>query len=285
MADAGVPMLSDSGKSVACPVLLKRALEYATEFDLPLASMGDVPKLSKGGSINEGSVSYRLGVPGVPTICEEIGIDRIIRIAQYTGGHLHIQQVTTGIGMKAIERAKADGINVTCEVSPHHLIFNEEDIGEYDSNYKVFPPLRTREDNELLREGLKAGVFDVVATNHAPLTRYEKGNDFGSAPFGITGLETAVISLFDRFIRRDVFGWDVLVRHYSAEPRRLMKRDPVPLKEGQPADFFVFDPEGETHFSGDSMASRSSNTPFIDQTLKGAVVEVVRWNESLKGKA
>ncbi len=282
MAEAGVPMLTDSARTITSPLFFMRAMEYASDFDLPLAACGDVDEMSRGRALNEGPVSYRLGLPGIPSIAEEIGIDRYIRIAQYTRGHLHLQQVSTAVGMKAIQRAKADGIDVTCEVSPHHLIFCEEDIVNYDTNFKTWPPLRTEEDSNLLLHGLMEGVFDVIATNHSPHTRYEKATDFGSAPFGITGLETAVVSLYDRFIRNDVFGWDVLVRHYSSEPRRLLKRDPVPIRENRPADFFVFDPAGETTPTESTMQSKSANTPWIGQTLAGRICEVVRWNQVLK---
>ena len=282
MADAGVPMLTDDGDPVPCPNLLKRAMDYANDFGLPIASHCEVKELSAHGSMNEGSVSYGLGLHGVPAISEEICLDRDIRIAQYTGGHVHIQHVTSARGMLTIRRAKEDGIRVTCEVSPHHLIFNEEDIGDYDTNYKMNPPLRTAEDNEALLQGLIDGVFDVIATDHAPHSEFEKSNDFGNAPYGITGLETAVLSLYNRFIQRGRFGWDILVKRYSAEPRRLLGLDTVPIQEGCPAEFIVVDLEGETTFSKEWMRSKSSNTPFIDQTLAGEIRSVVKGVDCLK---
>jgi len=282
MAAKGVPMLTDDGDPVADPRLLRRAMEYAREFGLPCASHCEVKSLSGNGAMNEGEVSYRLGIPGIPAISEEICLDRDIRIAGYTGGHVHIQHTTTAIGMTTIRRAKEDGIKVTAEVSPHHLIFNEENIGDdYDTNYKMNPPLRTAEDNELLLQGLIDGIFDVIATDHAPHTEFEKSNDFGSAPFGITGLETAVVSLYHHFIKPGKFGWDLLVKRYSAEPRRLIHRDPVPIVEGGAAEFIVFDPEKTTTFTKDFMRSKSSNTPFIDQALDGQITCVVRDGEVL----
>ncbi len=282
MAEAGVPMLTDDGNSVSSPNLLKRAMEYAKDCGLPIASHCEVAELSADGAMNEGPVSYRLGLPGIPTISEEICIDRDIRIAQYTGAHLHIQHVSSARGMLAIKRAKEDGINVTCEIAPHHLLFNEEDIGDYDTNYKMNPPLRTAEDNALLLQGLKEGVFDVIATDHAPHSKFEKANDFGSAPFGITGLETAVLSLYDRYISKGIFGWDILVKRYSAEPRRLMGLDVVPIKEGQAAEFIVIDLDGETTFTKEFMGSKSSNTPFVDEVLAGEIRNVVKGGECLK---
>ncbi|HAT18992.1 MAG TPA: dihydroorotase, partial [Verrucomicrobiales bacterium] len=155
------------------------------------------------------------------------------------------------------------------------------DIGEYDTHYKMNPPLRTLEDNAALLEGLKEGVFDLIATDHAPHGEFEKGQDFVSAPNGITGLETALVSLHDRFIAAGEFGWDLIVKRYSAEPRRLMGLDPVAVEEGKPAELIVFDPTGETTFSRDFMRSKSVNTPFLDQTLKGRVDLVVRGREVL----
>ena len=282
MAAKGVPMLTDDGSPVPDPRLLRRAMEYAKDFGLPCASHCEVASLSGKGAINEGPASYRLGLPGIPAISEEICLDRDIRIAQYTGAHVHIQHVTTARGMETIRRAKEDGVRVTCEVAPHHLIFNEDHIVDYDTNYKMNPPLRTAEDNARLLQGLIDGVFDVIATDHAPHSEAEKRhNDFGSAPFGITGLETAVVSLYHHFIKPGRFGWDLLVRRYSAEPRRLIGLDPVPVAEGGPAEFIVFATGKDTTFTREFMRSKSQNTPFIDQTLEGRIVCVVREGEVL----
>ncbi|WP_218280579.1 dihydroorotase [Verrucomicrobium spinosum] len=226
-------------------------------------------------------MSYSLGLEGIPAISEEICLDRDIRIAQYTGAHVHIQHVTTARGMNTIRRFKEEGVKVTCEIAPHHLIFNHEDIRDYDTSYKMNPPLRTPEDNTLLLQGLIDGVFDVIATDHAPHTEFEKKNDFQSAPFGITGLETALPCLYDRFMSKGVFGWDVIVKRYSAEPRRIIKLPPVPVVEGGVAEFIVFDPNGSTTFTKEFMKSKSSNTPFLNQTLKGSVDVVVLKDEVL----
>ncbi len=282
MAGKGVPVLTDDGSPVSNHQVLRRAMEYAKDFDLMLASHCEVMELSGNGAMNEGRISYQLGIPGIPAISEEICLDRDIRIAQYTGAHVHIQHVTTARGMDTIRRFKEEGVNVTCEVAPHHLIFNEDHIGNYDTCYKMNPPLRTAEDNARLLEGLIDGVFDVIATDHAPHTEFEKNNnDFVSAPFGITGLESAVVSLFDRYISKGVFGWDLLVKRYSAEPRRLTKLDPVPVVEGGAAELIVFDPEAQTTFTKSFMRSKSSNTPFLNQLLKGQVRVVIKGDEIL----
>ena len=277
----GVVMLTDDGDPVANPAVLRNAMEYATPYGMFFASHCEVPELSGPRALNEGKVSYQLGIKGSPACSEEICMDRDIRLAHAAGARLHIQHVSSAIGMETIRWWKKRGARVTAEVAPHHLLFNEEDIGEYDTHYKMNPPLRTAEDNAALLEGLKEGVFDLIATDHAPHSEFEKAQDFVSAPNGITGLETAVVSLHDRFISTGQFGWDLLVKRYSAEPRRLMGLEPVAIEKGKEAELIVFDPAGETTFSRDFMCSRSVNTPFLGQTLKGRVDMVVRGSDVL----
>lgn len=270
----GAVMITDDGSPVSDPCVLRRALEYARNFDLMTASHCETMTLSGEGAMNEGSVSYRYGIPGIPAISEEICLDRDIRLAQYTGGRIHIQHVTTARGMETIERFKNEGVRVTAEVSPHHLLFNEEDIEDYNTHYKMNPPLRTAEDNERLLEGLKSGIFDCLATDHAPHTEFEKNLDFASAPFGITGLETAVLSLYDRLIEPGHLDWATLVRRYATEPRNLLGLESVALKAGNPAEIAVFNPGAVTRVSRDFMQSKSINTPFLDQDLKGSIEKV-----------
>ena len=282
MKDAGVVMITDDGSPVENPQLLRRSMEYAREFDLPLASHCETMQLSGPGAMNEGRRSYKLGIPGIPSISEEICISRDIQIAAYTGVHLHIQHVTTAAGMEIIRRAKNDGVNVTCEVAPHHLIFNENHITDYDTYYKMNPPLRTEEDNVRLFEGLIEGVFDVIATDHAPHTEFEKRQqDFEAAPFGITGLETVLPSMFHYFINENKMDWGVMVQRYSSEPRKLLGHDPVSISEGQKAEIVIFNVNGETVFTKEFMESKSPNTPFLDKTLKGSVELVVVGEEVL----
>ena len=281
MKGAGAVMLTDDGYPVDNPQVLRRAMEYAREFDIPIASHCEVKELSGKGCMHEGKVSYSLGLPGIPTISEEICIARDIRLAEFTGVHLHIQHVTTERGMGTIKRAKDRGIHVTCEVAPHHLMFNHEHIGDFDTHYKMNPPLRTPEDNAALLQGLRDGWFDVIATDHAPHTPFEKNQDFASAPFGITGLETALVSLYDHFISKNLLDWGLIVKRYSAEPRRLMKLAPVPIQEGGVAEFIVFNPARATTFSSAFTKSKSLNTPFLDKTLQGMVERVVYRGEEL----
>ena len=281
MRQLGVVMLTDDGDPVANPAVLKNAMEYATPFGMFFASHCEVAELSGPRALNEGKVSYQLGIKGSPACSEEICMDRDIRLAYAAGARIHIQHVSSAIGMETIRWWKQMGAEVTAEVSPHHLMFNEEDIGDYDTHYKMNPPLRTAEDNAALLEGLKEGIFDLIATDHAPHSKFEKEQDFVSAPNGITGLETALVSLHDRFVTSGQIGWDLIVKRYSAEPRRMMGLEVVPVEESKPAELIVFDPGGETTFSREFMRSKSINTPFLDQTLQGRVDLVVRGSEIL----
>jgi dihydroorotase len=285
MKSAGAVMISDDGDPVENPQVLRRAMEYARDFDVMLASHCETKALSGPGAINEGRHAYKLGLFGTPALSEELCLARDCRLAQFTGARLHIQHVTTVRGMRTIDRYKNEGVRVTGEVAPHHLLFIDEDIGDYDTHYKMNPPLRTPEDRAGLIEGLKNGLFDCIATDHAPHTDFEKKREFVAAPNGITGLETAVVSLFHYFIREDQFGWDVLVKRYSAEPRRLVGLPVVSVAAGQTAELALFNPDATTTFSRAFMKSKSQNTPFLNKTLQGAVEMVVLGEAVLKDAA
>jgi dihydroorotase len=275
MANRGVVMLTDSDRTVPCPDLLRRCMEYARDFHLVVTSHCDTPALAKAGAVNEGRVSYQLGLPGIPAISQEIAIDRDIRVAQHTGAKLHLQQISTAHALRAISDAKATGTNVTCEVSPFHLLLSEDDIEDYNTAYKLDPPLRLPTDRDALLKGLLDDTVDTIATNHAPHTEFEKAADFASAPFGVAGLETAVLSLYDRFIKDGVFGWDLLIRKYSVAPREIVGQRPVAIQEGEKANFFVFDPEGETTVDAGYLKTKSHVSPFLGKAFAGAIRETV----------
>ncbi len=272
----GVKMLTDDGDTTGDAAVLYRAMQYATDFGMFFASHCEVPELAGPRALNEGAMSYRLGIKGSPACAEEIIIDRDIRIAHAAGAHIHIQHVSSKLGMETIRWWKQRGdVKVTAEVAPHHLLFTDEDIGDYDTHYKMNPPLRTGADTEALLEALIDGTFDIIATDHAPHTPFEKSQDFVSAPNGITGLDTALVSLHHYFVATGKFGWDLVVKRFSAEPRRLMGLPVVSISEGEAADLILFDPGNETTFTADFMKSKSQNTPFLDKTLKGSVDLVV----------
>jgi dihydroorotase len=282
MRAAGVKMLTDDGDTTINSSILYRAMQYASEFGMFFASHCEVPELAGPRALNDGAVSYKLGIAGSPACAEEIIIDRDIRLAHATGAHIHIQHVSSKMGMETIRWWKSRGdVKVTAEVSPHHLLFTDEQIGDFDTHYKMNPPLRSKVDNEALLEGLLDGTFDLIATDHAPHTPFEKSQDFVSAPNGITGLDTAVVSLYHHFIKPGKFGWDTLVKKYSAEPRRLMGLDVPTVEEGQYANLTLFNPEATSTFTKDFMKSKSQNTPFLDKTLSGRVDLVILGDEIL----
>jgi len=276
MHATGARLITDDGSSVQDPNLLLRAMQYARSFDMLVGSHCETPMLNGEGVMNLGSMSYKLGVPGMPAISEEICIERDIRIAQHAGARIHIQQVTTSRGLEIIRRFKNEGVAVTAEVSPHHLLFNEEHLApDYNTSLKMNPPLRTEADSEALLEGLIDGSFDVIATDHAPHSSYKKNMDFMAAPFGILGLETALLSLFDRLIKPGRLGWDSLVRAYAKNPRTILGLDEATgLKEGASLNLVIFDPEGETQITRESLQSQSHNTPWLGKTLAGNVESV-----------
>ncbi|MBK1791396.1 dihydroorotase [Persicirhabdus sediminis] len=282
MRKLGVKMLTDDPSPVADPSVLMRAMEYASELGLFFASHCATPELQNDRAINHGEISYQLGIKGTPACGEEMCIDRDIRLAQHAGAHVHIQHVSTAAGVEIIRQWKARGASVSAEVTPHHLMFDESCIGNYDTNFKVCPPLRLRDDCEALLAGLNDGTIDVIATDHAPHTPFEKLQDFMTAPNGIIGLETALISLFDRFVSEGKLSWSTLAASFSANPRKLMGEAPAVIAEGEAANLVLFDPAGETTFSAANFKSNSQNTPFIDQTLKGAVELVVLGDKTLK---
>jgi dihydroorotase len=286
MRALGVRMLTDDGDTTGDPAVLYRAMQYATEFGMFFASHCEVPELAGPRALNDGAMSYRLGIKGSPACAEEIIIDRDIRLAHATGAHIHIQHVSSKLGMETIRWWKQRGdVRVTAEVAPHHLLFTDEDIGEFDTHYKMNPPLRTKADNEALLEGLLDGTFDIIATDHAPHTPFEKAQDFVTAPNGITGLDTALVSLYHYFVASGKFGWDLVVKRYSAEPRRFMGLPAVSIKPGQPVNLILFDPDKETTFTKDFMKSKSQNTPFLDKTLRGHVALVVLGDQILLDRA
>lgn len=275
MQARGVRMLTDADLPVANPLVLRRAMEYARDIGLTIASHCETPELSGDGCVHEGARSYQLGLPGIPSISEEICLYRDVRLAQFTNCRIHIQQVSTAESMNAVRYFKEQGVSVSCEVSPHHLLFSQDDLVDYQTLLKVNPPLRPVADREALIEGLIDGSVDCIATDHCPRTEFEKNLPFAEAPFGITGLETAVVALFHHLIKPGILDWEVLVRAFSARPREILGLAAVGIKEGETANFFVFDPAGTTRFEPGSLKSRSQNTPFLGQELDGAVVQTV----------
>jgi dihydroorotase len=272
MRSRGAVLITDDPDPVANPQVLRRALQYSRDLGVLVATTCDVRELSGQGAMHDGSISYRLGLPGLHPCAEEIGIARDIRLAQSCGSRIHIRGVSTARSVETIRRYKSEGTAVTAEAYPHHLLFTDESVGEYDTSYKVKPPLRPESDRLALLQAVRDGVIDVLATDHTPCTWFEKTRDFGSAPFGITGLATALPALHDRLISQGLLSWEILAERFSAAPRRLLGLEVPAIASGAAVNAILFDPAATTTFTPEHLKSPSLNTPFLNKTVKGAVV-------------
>jgi dihydroorotase len=272
MADsaARVRIFSDDGHCVHDPRLMRRALEYVKAFGGVIAQHAEEPKLTEGAQMHEGEVSERLGLGGWPAVAEESIIARDVLLAAHVGARLHICHVSTRGSVEIIRQAKARGIRVTAEVTPHHLLLTHELASSYDPVYKVNPPLRTRRDVEALREGLRDGTIDIVATDHAPHAVEDKECEWAYARPGMLGLETALSIVLD------VFGddWELITSRMSTNPARIAGLDHHgrPLKPGEPATFTLVDPSTRWTVDPHGLSSLSHNTPYAGMTLPGKVV-------------
>ena len=275
LSTSGVVAFSDDGSPVADSSLMRRALEYSRDSGLPITDHCEDLTLSQGGVMNEGSVASRLGLKGIPAAAEEKMVARDIDLARSTRGRLHIAHVSTAGSVDLIRRARDEGVSVTAEVTPHHLTLTEEMVDGYNTNAKVNPPLRTAEDIAALVIGLKEGVIDAIATDHAPHTAKDKAGEFAQAAFGISGLETALGSLME-LVHRGKLDLVTLISKLTHEPASFLRRaDLGTLKPGSPADVIVFDPQKEWVVIPDDFASKGKNTPLAGSVLRGKVMVTV----------
>ncbi len=281
MASMGARLLTDDPRPIENPQVLRRAMEYARDFGLRVASHATTPALWQGGAMNEGATSYALGLPGIPAIAEEIAIARDIALARLTGCAFHIQHVSTARGIAIIRQAKEEGVDVTCEVTPHHLIFDETAVGDYDTRFKMDPPLRLPIDRATLLSALRDGTADVITSDHAPHSAFEKKTDFTSAPFGVSALDTAVIALHHHFVVPGDLSWAMLVERYSFGPRRLLGLPEPVIGRGARVDAFLFDPAATTTVEPAFLRSQGQNNPVLGQSLTGSVRMVLLGDDVL----
>lgn len=272
MAAAGARGFSDDGRPILSSLLMRKALEYSQIFDLPIIDHCEDSALVAGGVVHEGEISTRLGLRGWPGVAEDVMVQRDILLAEYTGGHVHVAHLSTGKSAEFVRRAKGEGIRVTCEVTPHHLVLTHEAVAEYDTDAKMNPPLRPEEDREALVRALADGTVDAIATDHAPHHRDEKCVEFSCAPFGVVGLETAVPLCLDRLVHSGRIGLSRLVELFTIGPARILRLDRGTLKPGAAADVTVFDLDREFTVDRARFRSKSGNTPFSGWTLRGAPV-------------
>jgi dihydroorotase len=277
LVGAGAVAVSDDGKPVVSSHLMRTALEYAKTFGIPVADHCEDPTLAQGGAMHEGIVSTRLGLKGVPAAAEEIMVARDIILAELTGGHVHLCHMSTRGSVELIRRAKEKGLRVTAEACPHHFSLTHERCEGYDTNAKMNPPLREAADREAIREGLRDGTIDVIATDHAPHHYDAKEREFDDAPNGIIGLETALGLAITELVDTGVLTLSELVRRMSTTPARIFNLPGGTLAVGAPADVVVFDPAVEWEVQPGTFFSKSRNTPFAGRRLHGrADLTIVR---------
>jgi dihydroorotase len=268
----GAVAVSDDGKWLADGALLRRAFEHALLFGLPVIQHCEDPSLSGGAPMHEGAVSTRLGLPGQPAIAEAAAVARDLLVAEVSGGRLHVAHLSTARALELVREARSRGLRVTCEVTPHHLTLTDEEIARssFSTNFKMNPPLREPSDCAALAAGLEDGTVDAVATDHAPHHEDDKALDFGTAPFGVVGLETAAAVVYDRLVRKGRLSLPRFAEVFSAGPARVLDLPGGTLAPGAPANLTLFDPERRWRVDASRFESLSRNTPFEGWDLVGA---------------
>ncbi|MBE6375798.1 MAG: dihydroorotase [Lentisphaerae bacterium] len=271
LKSAGVVALSDDGKCIQDHGLMRHVVEYAKSFELPILDHCEESTLASGGVMNEGKWSVLLGMHGIPGAAEELIIARNIIFARQINWRIHMQHVSTRDSVDMIRRARAKGIPVTGEATPHHLSLTDENVKKFDTNYKMNPPLRTEDDRQALIEGIVDGTITVIATDHAPHTETAKLVEFDHAPFGIIGLETALPVCFTQLVASGVITVDKLIPKLTTGPAEVLGIKNYSLAEGNAADITVFDPQAEYVIDKSKFRSKSRNTPFDGMTVRGKI--------------
>jgi len=275
---AGCVAITDDGHPVATALLLRRALEYAGMFGMPVVEHCEDPTLKGDGVAHEGFHASRLGLRGIPGACESLGVERGVLLAELTGSAFHVAHMSARGSMRAVRKAKEAGVRVTCEVAPHHFTLTDEALGSpvpYDTNTKMNPPLREAADRDAMLQGIADGTVDVIATDHAPHHYDEKQVEFDRAPFGIVGLETAVPLSFDRLVHSGLIPLRRLIELLSVNPARVLNIPGGTLSEGAPADITVLAPDLPVRIEAARLRSRSKNTPFDGWQLRGGVAATI----------
>lgn len=277
MKTAGIVAISDDGKPVLDSGLMRRAMEYSRDFDLPVIDHCEDCCGAAGWAMHEGEYSALMGLKGLPGAAEDLHVARDIMLAELTGARVHIAHISTARSVDLVRQAKQKGLAVTCEVTPHHFTLTDRDVYEsgYDTNFKMAPPLRSQSDLEVVIEGLRDGVIDAIATDHAPHHANEKMLEFDHAPNGIAGLETAVSLTLDRLVHRGVIALSRMIELLSTNPARIFKLDRGTLKVGAVGDVTIFDPNRQVKIDASKFQSKSRNTPFDGWELRGTPVATI----------
>jgi dihydroorotase len=275
LAAAGAVAFSDDGNPVHDAEIMRRALEYAAMFNRPVIQHAQDIPMTKGGAMNEGLTATRLGIPGMPSVAEDAVVARDIQITKYTRSRYHLAHMSTAGATAMVRAAKAEGLNVTCEVTPHHVTLTDNAVSGFDTNTKMNPPLRSKEDIDALKKGLKDGTIDVIATDHAPHSFDEKQVEYQSAPFGIVGLETALGLVITELVNGGVLTLAQMIEKMSVNPRRILGLPEIRIAEGEGANLTIFDPAAEWVVDTQSFKSKSKNSPFGGRKLTGKPVGVI----------
>ena len=271
LKEAGCIGYSDDGRPVMDSELMRRAFEYSRMFGLPCIQHSEILDLTQGGCMNEGIISTELGLKGMPVEAEDIMVFRDICLLRKTGGRLHVAHISSGGAVELVRQAKAKGLPVTCEVAPHHFTLTEEACRNYDTNAKMSPPLRTHEDLELIKEGLRDGTIDIIATDHAPHDLADKQMEFSKACFGIVGLETA-LPLTLKMVDEKVITLQKAVDLLTQQPCRLFNLNKGNLGVGKDADIVIFNPKTQYAIEPEKFKSRSKNSPYKGWKVRGKVL-------------
>jgi dihydroorotase len=271
LMNAGAVAFTDDGLPIMSSLLMRRALEYSRMFDIPIITHAEDLDLTDDGLMNEGSNSTLLGLKGIPRESEEVMIARDVILTRLTRGRLHVAHVSSGGSVEIIKRAKSDGVKVTCETAPHYFALTDDAVAEHLSMAKMKPPLRTESDRLAIIEGLKQGIIDVIASDHAPHSLNEKMQELEYAPFGIVGLETTVPLMITILVRENGFSYHEAFEKVTINPARILKFDRGELKAGKIADITIINPDKKITVSDEFMMSKCKNSPFIGTTLYGSV--------------
>lgn len=275
LSKEGIVAISEGGKCVQNNALMRRAVQYAHMFSIPVIDHCEDYSLTSGGVMNEGFTSTKLGLRGMPSEAEEIIVSRNVILSNHTGAHIHLQHISSKSAIDVIRRAKARGVNITAEATPHHISLNDSEVESFDPVFKMSPPLRSEEDRLAILNALEDGTIDCIATGHAPHTNYEKDVEFDTAPFGVIGLETALSIALGELYHSDrlsLLGTLSLLTH---RPSEVLKLDKGTLEIGKSADIVIFDPDEEWTPRVDTFHSKSCNSPWIGRTIKGRVKKTI----------
>jgi dihydroorotase len=261
---------------------MRRALEYSSMYGIPIIQHAEESSLTHGGCMNEGYTSTRLGMPGIPPVAEELMVSRDIILLRYVPkARYHVAHVSTKETVELVRSAKRERLNVTCEVTPHHFTLTDLVVESFDTSTKMNPPLRTSDDVLAMKEGLKDGTIDVIATDHAPHTIDEKEVEYAQAPFGIVGLETAIGLAVTELVEQKYLSWYQLIEKLSTRPRAILSLPPVKIAPGSPANFTMIDPSKEWVVDTTAFHSKSKNSPFHGRKLKGAPIGIINNGQKL----